>query len=195
MMTRSASSGWRLLSALALICGYPQLVSSHEIESDRLTIVMREPQHLSLTFRVDEVALMGHLLAPTAAPTEFVLSMAAMSDQAFASAVKQARRSFETRVKLTDQTGSPLQLRQWRWTSQDLLRAEFRERVMDSIASGGTAGHHFVSEINADAVGTTPISAVNVGLPEPMTGIVVIAYRPMQFRYDAKRRPALKIEF
>jgi len=194
-MAQKAKLPLRLSIALALVCACPQLVYGHEIESDRLTIVMRESQHLSLTFRIDEVALMGRLLAPTAAPTEFVLSMAAMSDPSFAKAVNQARRAFEAQIKLTDQTGSPLQVRQWRWASQDLLRAELRERVMESIASGGNAGHHAVSEIKADAVGTNPISSVNVGLPESITGIVVIAYRPMQFRYDAKRRPDLKIDF
>ncbi|NBU25333.1 MAG: hypothetical protein EBS39_06905, partial [Gammaproteobacteria bacterium] len=56
---RPAALGSAWLLSLLPICG-----AAHELPADRLTLVQREATHVSLTFRVDDIALMKRLVAP-----------------------------------------------------------------------------------------------------------------------------------
>jgi hypothetical protein len=47
------------------------MVLAHELPDDRVTIVQREPTHLSITFYVDEVGLLHRLIAPKSSRSEF----------------------------------------------------------------------------------------------------------------------------
>ena len=85
-----------LACALSIVLGSIPAGIGHELESDRLTIVMREPEHLALAFRVDEMTLLRRLLASDATDTDFLISMAAMDDTTFDDLVDRGRARFES---------------------------------------------------------------------------------------------------
>ena len=120
-MSATAADARRLLRWLALLAVHGLLATSavtHEIENDRLTIIQREATHVALTFRIDEIALLQRLLAPTASRGEFLLACAALSPAALTKKLETARAMFAAQLQLRDWKGRAL-----RWTPLQIGRA------------------------------------------------------------------------
>jgi hypothetical protein len=194
-LSRRSLTAVEWVCALWIACGAIPAGITHELESDRLTIVMRESSHFTLVFRIDEINLLRRLLAPDATAGEFLVSMAAMSDKTFDRAVHRGRSQFESQVVILDQTGSKLALRNWRWASKDLLRSEIRELAMAAVVGDGVHRHAFVDEVTADALSTTSVSGITLRLPKQAAKILVVAYRPQQNDYDPAQSTGLAIRF
>jgi hypothetical protein len=194
---RSRRSRIAVEIALGLIAvlGVSSPCTAHEIETDRLTIVMREPSHLALTFRIDEVSLLGRILAPNVSIIEFVLSMAAMDDAKFDEAVDRARSKFISNVSLTDQNSKKLKLFAWQWQPKNILRAEIRRRAIDNIVGSDEHIHSLESELSVDAIADEPVSSVTMSFPPETKKLLVISYKPVQKYLDASIAPDIKITF
>ncbi len=184
-----------LACALSIVLGSIPAGIGHELESDRLTIVMREPGHLALAFRVDEMTLLRRLLASDATDIDFLISMAAMDDTTFDDLVDRGRARFESQVVIVDQNASELLLRNWRWTSKDQLRRKIHELAMATVVSGDVHTHNAGNEITVDAVSSSPVSGITLRLPKGAAKILVVAYRPQQSDYDPGHDTALVIGF
>lgn len=52
------------ISTLLVLCGWVHNAQAHELESNRATLVLRDAQHVSLTFFVDYPAVLHQVLAP-----------------------------------------------------------------------------------------------------------------------------------
>jgi hypothetical protein len=166
------------------------LLCTHELESERVTVIQREPRHLSVTFHLDEVELLRRLLAPTATHVEFCLSLAAMPDQSFGKALDAAHRRFAASLSVITADGEPLELQSWRWSSQADIRSRVREVAMIAVAGGSDPLHRPVDEIAVDAIARSGFAAVRLVLPSVIADTIVVSYRPQQQRYrpqDAKR--------
>jgi hypothetical protein len=168
---------------------------AHELASDRLTVVMREPGHLTLEFHIDELSLLRRLLAPDTTVDEFMISMAAMSDTTFDKVVDRGRLQFESQVVILDQNDSKLALLNWRWTPKEKLREKSRERAMAAVVGGELHSHDPANEIIADAISMSPVSRITLRLPKQASKILVVAYRPRQTYLDPADGISLPIEF
>lgn len=175
--------------------GSISLGTAHELASDRLTVVMREPGHIALEFRIDELTLLRRLLASDATVDEFMISMAAMSDTTFDEVVDRGRFRFESQVVILDQNDSKLALLNWHWTSKDKLREKIRELAMAAVVGGELHSHDSANVITADAISVSPISRITLRLPKQTSKILVVAYRPRQTAVDPADGISLPIEF
>ena len=169
--------------------------AAHELEVNRLTIVMRDQSHLSLTFRVDEIALLGRFLAPDVSTLEFAVSMAAIERKQFNDVIERARARLSSQVVLVDQQAKQLVLRDWRWGSIERLRSEIQQFAMGAVVGGGVHSHPQSSEIHVDAIASEPVSSVTVSLPVEAETILVVSYKTVQKYFDASRETSLKVEF
>ena len=169
--------------------------AAHELEVNRLTIVMRDQSHLSLTFRVDEIALLGRFLAPDVSTLEFAVSMAAIEREQFDDLIERARERLSSKIVLVDQQAKQLVLRNWRWGSIERLRSEIQQFAMGAVVGGGVHSHLQSSEIHVDAIASEPVSSVTVSLPVEAETILVVSYKTVQKYFDASRETSLKVEF
>ena len=191
---RSRIAGKTAAVCLAVVMSMPGGFA-HEIDTDRLTLVLREPRHITLTFRVDEVALLGRIAAPDASPVAVMMSMAAMNDKDFVNIVEKTRAKFSSQVFLTDENSKTINLSNWRWKPIEQLRAEIRELAMTTVVGGDSHLHQKSSEINADAISDSVFGRVTVHLPVESKSILVITYRPTQKHFDASKGSGLVVDF
>ena len=80
-----------LVWVMAMCCVSAVAGRAHELETDRLTVIQREPNHLALTLRIDEIALMQRLLAPGSTRNEFLLACVALPPEALENKLSRAR--------------------------------------------------------------------------------------------------------
>ena len=74
---------------ISLLCAAS--AQPHELLDNRLTIVLRDKSHLTMTFYLDTEETLRQLLAPARTKAEFVLMYSAMDAQPFRGAVEAAR--------------------------------------------------------------------------------------------------------
>jgi hypothetical protein len=196
-MQHSHQSPIAAKAALGILFVFSAMSSciGHELEVDRLTIVMRNQSHLSLIFRVDEISLLGRILAPDASTLEFAVSMAAIEDQKFDNLIDHARKKLSSEIILVGQNSKKIALQNWRWDSKDQLRVEMRKIAMAAIVGGEGHSHPRISEVYADAIADTPISSVMVSLPAEAEKILVVSYKTTEKYFDASLGSSLKVEF
>ena len=187
---RPAALGSAWLLSLLPICG-----AAHELPADRLTLVQREATHVSLTFRVDDIALMKRLVAPRASNADFLMPLSTMGDDGFTKALALARSRFESGVALRDARGRALRIERWRWPPAEDVRRRIRAVVMQSMVGDGAHVHAEPVEVTADALSASAIEEVDLKLPEAAGAMVVVSYRPLQQDYRAGRPAPLRIRF
>jgi len=193
-MDMPVSRGLRLLAAL-LMGMLPIVGGGHEIETNRLTLVQREPNHITLTFVVDYVDLLNRTLAPGAARTEFAIICSTMNNEQLRLKLVQAQESFERALMMKGSHGEPVQIKILRWpdfpTSQRLLR----DAAMGSVVATDEHAHQDPVEILGDVVASSPIEELEVRLPPELRDVIVVSYRPTQMRIKAAAREKATVRF
>lgn len=180
-----------VIALLAISSG----LSAHELQADRLTIVQRAPNHFSLTFLIDELTLLRRLLSPRATEAEFVLSLAAMSDDKFSALVKQARSRFESELSVVGTDKRKMTLAAWHWPEAARLRNEARTRAAQLIVGDAPHVHQEAAEIRVDAVSISPTERIQLKLPVALPELNVVSYRPVEQRYRRDKRRDLSVDF
>jgi len=153
---------------------------AHELQANRLTLVLREGTHVSLTFRLDFTDVLHRALAPQRTVQEFVLQYAAMPPHAFQSDLLRAQRQFQAATGLATAAGKVATITHWTWPDAEQVQAALRERAMQTVVAPGAHPHSTPVEVVAQATATQAISAVTVQLPAEFQPVLLVSYRPQQ---------------
>ena len=153
---------------------------AHELQANRLTLVLREGTHVSLTFRLDFTDVLHRALAPQRTVQEFVLQYAAMPPHAFQSDLLRAQRQFQAATGLATAAGKVATLTHWTWPDAEQVQAALRERAMQTVVAPGAHPHTTPVEVVAEATVAQAISAVTVRLPKEFQPVLLVSYRPQQ---------------
>jgi hypothetical protein len=188
---RAHAGNWFVAVALACACG---LGTAHELPANRLTLVQREPGHVSLIFYIDYAQALHRLLAPREDFREFALMHAAMEPGAWAQVLQRAQRRLEsgTRITLTD--GQRLPVAQWRWPDAARAQSLLREHAMRAVVAPGGHEHDAPTEILAELVAHSSIEQIAVKLPDELQEVLVVSYRPTQ-AWARPGAPGLTVKF
>lgn len=179
-----------LLLAFSLV---PQ-TQAHDIEADRLTIVQREPLHLSLTFYVDELQLMHRLIAPQATRAEFLLASAAAPPNAMVAKIETARLNFARQIDIRNGGGVAIKISALHWRPASETQQHLARAAMSLVATGSDHDQLSSTEITFDAIAETPLDRVTFKAPAALNELLVVSYRPVQQRTNEQVR-TLDIQF
>lgn len=171
------------------------LVNAHELETDLLTVVLRDGNHLSMTFRVDELGLMHRMLSPRSSDAEFLLPLSAMDEETFAIVVKNFRKRFEREVQVRDATQRPVSLTVWHWPDIAESRKNVRQLTMQRLVGDIPHEHLPPAVISVDGLSRTEVTQLNVSLPSALDGLTVVHYRPSQRTWQSATRSSLDLQF
>lgn len=188
------NASFRGTIVLALLMASP-LAIGHDLEADVLTVVLREGNHVSLTFRVDEVSLMHRMLSPRSTDAEFLLPLSAMGEEAFAVVVRNFRKRLEKEIVLRDATGRPLTLTDWHWPDIAESRQRIRQLTAQRIVGDAAHEHLPPTIITADALGPNIANRLDLQLPGVLDGLTVVSYRPRQQIWRSAAGNGLSLQF
>jgi hypothetical protein len=170
----------RGLQISALMCALASNVQSHELQANRMTVVLRAETHLSLTYWVDYPEALRRALMPQMTLTEFAVTHSAMSIADFQKQVAKAQIKFSSQTRAALPDGQALTLAQWRWPEPARVQAMLQERAMQALTAPSAHTHAMPTEIHAEAVSTRKITAVNISAPAEFGRILMVSYKPQQ---------------
>ena len=162
-----------------LACLLTSAAAAHELPTNRVTLVLRDDNHLSLTCFIDYTTALHRALAPQRALQDFVLQYAAMKPAEFQKELLKAQQKFKAGTALSLPTGEALTMN-WRWPEPARAQALLQARAMQTLVGAADHGHETPFEVHAEAASTRAIASVVVRLPDEFGKLLVVSYRPKQ---------------
>jgi hypothetical protein len=178
-----------IMLALCALAGGAQ---AHELQSNRATLVLRDRQHVSLTFFVDYVKLLHQTLAPQQTLQEFVLIHSAMLPQSLRAQLQEAQRKLQGSIRLTLSNGKNAALTQWIWPDPERVQKLLQAHVMEAVAASADPAHKHTRadagnhddqiEIRTEAKSSNAndFASITLQLPPQFQNVLVVSYQPKQ---------------
>lgn len=167
-----------LVAALSCLLGAAG--NAHEMPENRLTLVLRDETHLSLSYFVDYTEALHQALAPKRTLQDFILVYSAMKQSDFEAALTRAHAQLIVGTQLVLPKGEMLPTRNWQLPPPARARALLQERTMQMLVGGDDHVHPAACEIRAEATSTRPIGSVSVRLPPELGKVLLVSYQPRQ---------------
>ncbi len=172
-------------AAFLLACVLTSNAVAHELESNRATLVLRDRQHLTLTFFVDYARVLHQVLAPQRPLNDFVMTYSAMKPQEFQSQLQEAQRMLQSGITVTLHNGKTAALTQWAWPQAKAVQAALQQRTMQAVVAPADHAHAATMEIRAQASSSSSASSsdfttIKLQLPPQFQQVLVVSYQPKQ---------------
>ncbi|WMW79138.1 hypothetical protein RF679_10800 [Undibacterium cyanobacteriorum] len=156
------------------------VAAAHDLEANRVSVVLRDNIHLSLQFRIDYFNFLRQAYAPTANEKQALLELASLSDQAFDVLYQQSQKLFIEQTILNAGADTPLQLSHWRWPKVSHIQQSIRKLSAQMIVSPQEHIHYDFVEVQADAIAMKEVNQCRLKLPSSLGNVLVIHYRAQQ---------------
>jgi hypothetical protein len=153
---------------------------AHELPENRLTLVMRESNHVSMTFYIDYIAALHAALSPKTTEQEFVLVYASMTPQAFRKELQRAQATLQAHTKVTLSADKVATISNWAWPDATAVQSQLQEIVMQTLVAPKDHSHTPTFEVRADVKANQALDAIKLQLPEELQAVTVVSYRPSQ---------------
>lgn len=173
-----------------LLMSLPISVSAHEVVANRLTLVQRDANHVSMTLVIDYVTTIRAVAAPAASHKEFVIACSGMADAQLQRTLSQAHATLEKGIVLQDAQHRSLSVTPLRWPSLNQARKLLQQSAMAAIALGTDKAEPTTLELTADIVSSQRIQSLDVQLPAALADVLVVSYKPVQTTIDPQSRKA-----
>ena len=172
----------KIMCAAFLVCTAMVKVGAHELQSNRATLVLRDNQHLALSFFVDYTRVLHRVLAPQQSFEEFVLLYAALDQQLFQAQLLTAQRQLQSRTAVVLGSGQSAALNPWVWPDASATHTLLQQRAMQLVIAPADHSHTAQTEIRTETTSSTEgdFSAITLQLPDEFQDVLVVSYRPKQ---------------
>lgn len=157
---------------------------THDVVTNRLLLVQRETNHVSMTLVIDYLTTLRTVAAPKASHTEFVVACAGMGDAALQRTLNQAQATLERGIVLRDAQQQALRITPLRWPALAEARKLLQQAAMAAVALRTDTPEPSTLELQADAIASGPISSLDVQLPPALADVVIVSYKPTQTQPD-----------
>ena len=168
--------------ALLMLLALAASTVAHELPSNRATLVLRDRQHLSLTFFVDYANVLHQVLAPKRSMQEFVLTYSAMKPQEFQTQLLAAQSKLQGGTGLAFASGKTAALTRWVWPQAAVVQNLLQQRAMQSVVAPADHSHAVQTEIRTETLSANPddLTSVTLRLPPEFQQVLVVSYQPRQ---------------
>jgi hypothetical protein len=170
------------IAALASTICLSNVANAHELSSNRATLVLRNKQHLTITFFVDYAKVLHQALAPKKPLQEFLAQAAATPEKEFKSQLAIAQEKLQARINVTLASGKAATLTQWTWPNSKFVHSLLQQRAMQAIVAPKDHAHGTPLEIRAEAnsANSKDFRSIKLNLPAEFQQVLVVAYSPKQ---------------
>lgn len=182
-------TGIRTSLALWCTCLLAAVAGAHELPTNRVTLVLRDDIHVSLTGYIDYTEALHQTLAPQQALPDFLLQYATMQPVDFQATVARVHAQWRAATRITLPTGETLETRNWRWPEPAQAQTALRERAMHLLTGGVGHDHATETEFHAEATSPAKAPSLSLQLPSAFGKVLVVSYKPRQMWLEPRSTP------
>jgi hypothetical protein len=153
-------------------------LQAHEINSNKLTLIMREKNHISLVFQINLIKAMNQVIAPQTGNGDFVLGLSGADPKIFQKAYDKTKTKIFNGIQITTKDQSKLVVKDWKWPDAKTIQNQFQSQIMEIMT--GTHDHtkEPLVEINAELVSKLDLSEIKIQVLPEIQPILFISYKP-----------------
>ena len=190
--TNRGTSLMQLLAVVLLACA-SRVLQAHELESNRLTLVLREPNHLVASFHLNFIDLLHVAVAPHLPFDEFLAVYSTLPVPVLQSQLNRVEQSVQSTLLLSTQDHEELKLKDWLWPDAAAVQEQMRQHVMKALTMPEAHDKQQQMEVHAEAVSKNPIISARLILPALLGQTVVVWYHVNQALLESgKDYPEMK---
>jgi hypothetical protein len=170
-----------LLLALGLRCAL-----GHELVQNRANVVLRDGNHVTVTFHLAYTEALHRLLAPAQSYREFALAHAALPEDRLRPLLARAQDQWQRETRLLTADGRAAPLQRWAWPDARRVQALLRERGMQAAVAPAAHEHEPVLEVVAEFRAPRPVASLRMQFPPAFQRVLLVWYRPAQAWVEPK---------
>ena len=172
-------SGCKTLAMLALSLAL-KCTFAHELPDNRVTLVLRDGNHVVVTFFLNYAEVLHKALLPQKSFQEFALATSTFPIDRLRHDLLRIQQKLAADTLFTLRNGKVLPLSNWKWPDAERVQALLREHAMRMVVDPGAHSHDDQLEVTAEIRSVTEITSLTAKLPEQLAPIMVVSYRPSQ---------------
>lgn len=154
-------------------------VAAHELESDRLTLVLRQDRLIEFTWRGDLPAALHRMLSPQEPYAEFLTRLAASPPPEVNRLIGQARQQWAREWVLTADPPIKGQWQRWDWPNAKQVQAAAQALLMQRLS--GAHEHPAGMGVQAQWLAASGVvQSIKVQVPPALRPLTVVSYRTRQ---------------
>jgi len=161
---------------------------AHELQTNRVTLILRDGQHLSLTFFINYTEALHRALAPERPLPEFLLPISTLPLPELETLLQRAHNKFQSDTRLLQANGKTVPIRQWVWPEPARVQQILQQRAMQTLVAAADHPHEPPLEIRAEAGGqaANDMNAIRLSFPAEFGQVLVVSYQPRQVGVPAR---------
>ena len=164
-----------------------RFASAHEVESTRLSLVQREPSHVSATFYVNPFDYFQPVLDSQVTQQTAYVHLASLDDEVFADLSTRAQAYYKQKITFRLNKDKWTQLSNWQFSNWQLIKKNVQQQLAQQLISPGSHVHFEPVQFTVQLTGDTDLSKLQPKLPAHWGKVLVIASKPQQFWIDSSQ--------
>jgi hypothetical protein len=164
-----------------------RFASAHEIESTRLSLVQREPSHVSATFYVNPFDYFQPVLDSQVTQQTAYVHLASLDDEVFSALYTRAQAYYKQKITFRLNKDKWAQLNNWQFSNWQLIKKNVQQQLAQQLVSPGSHVHFEPVQFTVQLIGGTDLSRLQPKLPVHWGKVLVIASKPQQIWLDSSQ--------
>ena len=168
-------------------------VTAHDINSNKITLIMREKTHVSLIMSINLLKAMNLILAPQIKYADFILTFSNMDPKLFQKEYEKTKIKISSGIILLSKDQNKLPTREWKWPLASVLQSQCQVFVMELMTGNHDHSKEPILEVSTEIIDKTDKSSIQIQVLKEIQPVLLISYKPVT-NWGSETRPT-SIEF
>jgi hypothetical protein len=164
-----------------------RFASAHEVETTRLSLVQREPSHVSATFFVNPFDYFQPVLDAQVTQQTAYVHLASLDDEVFAALHTSAQAYYKQKITFKVNKDKWAQLSNWQFSNWQLIKTNVQQHLAQQLLNPGSHVHIEPVQFAVQLTGGPDLSPLQPYLPSNWGKILVVASKPKQIWLDSSQ--------
>jgi hypothetical protein len=166
-----------LAMVLAFSCGF---ANAHEVETTRLSLVQREPTHVTATFYVNPVDFFQPVLETRLAHQAVLVYLASLDEDAFAALCFKAQSYYKAHISFKLGQDKTAHMSHWQFATGQILQNNIQQQLAQQVVNPGLHAHLEPVQMGVQLTSSAGMPTMQPQLPAHWGRVLVVASKPQQ---------------
>lgn len=153
-------------------------IYSHDINSNKISLIMREKNHVSLIMNLNLLKVMNQILSPQTKYGDFIITFSNMDSKNFHREYEKTKTKIISGIIITSREQGRLSFRDWKWPDLKVVQNQFQVYVMELVTGSHDHNKEPIVEITAEIIDKSDKTKIQIQVLKEIHPILLISYKP-----------------